>query len=704
MQELQFVRSGQRPITLPAAAPEPDEPGLSDRLGALWRGRRTMAATTLLALALGAAYLGYLAEPRYRATATLALDVQGARVVDLEQVVGGLPVGTAAINTELEAIRSPALIGRLVADLGLSGDPEFNADLRPAPGWWPTRMFDALRDRLGRVPPPPGEGETRRRVVEAAGAALTVAGQPRSYVFTLSATTRDAAKSVRMVNTLAELHLSRQVEQKLRATDEAADWLSRRVRELDAELRAQEAELTRLGADRDVSGGPAALEAVSFQLAEHRRTRAEAAAAAAQATARAASLRAVTQGAEAPETGALAQMRQEGASEDAVRARAARLAEAAEAEAAQARATAARFAEAEARLTERSEGQAADRVRAEQMARDLDATRVLYESFLARLKETTVQRGLQRPDSRIVALAEGAEQVAPRMAVVLALAGLAGLVAGGALVLARDAAREGFRTAEELGRAAGAPVLGEVPCLPVRRRARLLSYLEAKTASPGAEAVRSLRTSLLFSDPVRPPRVVALLSSVPGEGKSTIAVALAHDLARLGRRVLLVEGDLRRRVLGQYLGGAGGAGLGAVMTGFASLEEAARPNPALGADVLPAGPRTGDAADLLAAPGFARLIEAARTRYDHVIIDTPPVLAVPDARLVAPLADAVVYVVRWNRTTREQLDEGLRQLDLVRAAPRGMVLSRVDPAGMRRLGHAGRSGAYAAYGRAYYQP
>ena len=275
MQELQFVRPPQRRITLAAPPAEPEPPDLPERLAVLWRGRRTIAGALVVALGLGAFYLLQLAEPRYRAEAALALDVQGARVVDLEQVVGGLPAGAAAINTELEALRAPALLGELVDALALDADPEFNAALREAPAWWPQETLARLRDGLGIPEDRPTGPETRRRVIEAVGDALTVAGQPRSYVFTISATSSEPGKSEAVVNTLAELHLARQVEEKQRATDEAAEWLSTRVRELDAELRAQEAALKRRAAERDLAGGPAALEALNFQLAEHARSRAE---------------------------------------------------------------------------------------------------------------------------------------------------------------------------------------------------------------------------------------------------------------------------------------------------------------------------------------------------------------------------------------------------------------------------------------------
>jgi capsular exopolysaccharide synthesis family protein len=270
--------------------------------------------------------------------------------------------------------------------------------------------------------------------------------------------------------------------------------------------------------------------------------------------------------------------------------------------------------------------------------------------------------------------------------------------------LGRELVQSTFRRAEDLERATGRPVLGQIPRMPVRARADVIRFLRERPASAAAEAVRDLRTSLLLSDAERPAQVILTTSSVPAEGKTTVTVALAQNFAGLGRRVLLIEGDIRRRTFEAYFGTPAGAGsLLSVLAGETRLAEAVVRPEGMGVDVL-LGARSGvNAADLFSGEGFARLLEEARGQYDHVLIDTPPVLVVPDARVIAQAADAVVYVVRWDKTSRAQVEQGLRQFRSVQVPVAGLVLSRIDPRGMRRYGYGNTYGAYSRYGQAYYK-
>jgi succinoglycan biosynthesis transport protein ExoP len=354
-------------------------------------------------------------------------------------------------------------------------------------------------------------------------------------------------------------------------------------------------------------------------------------------------------------------------------------------------------------ITARFEQQSQALSEVEQTELDTDATRVLYETFLTRLKETTVQIGTYQAESRLLSEAIPGNQVAPRKSILLTMAILLGFVLGAAIVLIREAKQNTFRSSSDLEYRTGRTVLGQVPRIPARTRPGTITYIEEKPTSAVAEAIRNLRTSILMSSVDKPSKVIVSTSSIPGEGKTTLAIALALNLAGLDKRVVLVEGDIRRRKFPDYFPEARThAGVLSVISGETSLSKAIWTHPTANFDVLMGEHSDVNAADVLSSKGFARLISYLREKYDYVIIDTPPVLVVPDARIISTLADAILYTVRWDSTTRHQVEDGLKQFSSVKIPVTGLVLSQVDVKGMRRYGYSGQHGAYSRYGRGYY--
>ncbi|MEM9431705.1 MAG: polysaccharide biosynthesis tyrosine autokinase [Pseudomonadota bacterium] len=264
--------------------------------------------------------------------------------------------------------------------------------------------------------------------------------------------------------------------------------------------------------------------------------------------------------------------------------------------------------------------------------------------------------------------------------------GLTGLLLPAALTLLREVGRTGFRTPEEVEGETGLPVLGRLPSSGERRRPPV-ETVSRKPASHLSEAVRGLRTSILLGGPARDPRVVVVTSSVPEEGKSTAAALLAQTMARWGRRVLLIEADIRRQSFAHMFELEPGPGILSVLADLLPLEAAVRRPDGHSFDILlgEAAAST-NAADILATGRFQRFLEEARSVYDCVVIDTPPVLLVPDARIVAPQADALLYIVRWERTHRAQVTRGLEELRQVGAEPAGIVLNRIDQQQLERDG------------------
>jgi len=329
---------------------------------------------------------------------------------------------------------------------------------------------------------------------------------------------------------------------------------------------------------------------------------------------------------------------------------------------------------------------------------------VLYEYFLARLKETAAQEGIQRPDSRIISRAVvPLEPSKPRPMLVLVMSAILGTLIGSAFVLLRERRRSVFRSSVEIEKATGLPVIGQIPRLPTSRRTRALDYIASKPNSAAAEAVRNLRTSLLLSSTERHPQIIMMTSTVPGEGKTFQSLALAQNFAGMGRRALLIDGDIRLRTLDKYFSVQDRAGLVSAVTGRSRFEDVVFHPEKLGTDVLLGETSSANAADFFNSTEFRAFFSKLRESYDYIVVDTPPTLLVPDARLIGQFVDAALYVVHWDKTPRPMVMQGITELLRVQVPVVGVVLNNIDPKGVQRYGYDDYFGQISSKNARYYQ-
>lgn len=280
--------------------------------------------------------------------------------------------------------------------------------------------------------------------------------------------------------------------------------------------------------------------------------------------------------------------------------------------------------------------------------------------------------------------------VSPRKKLDIGLGIGAGLVLGLLIAVLREVLDTSVRTADDLRELTGHPVLGRVVFDPNARKTPLVTVAAGR--SQRAEALRQVRTNLQFVDVDKPPRVVVVTSSVPEEGKSTTAANLAIITAEAGLRVLLVEADLRRPAVADYLGIERAAGLTNVLAGQVSLDDVLQPWGEGGLTILPSGSLPPNPAELLSSATMRTMVDGLRKSYDLVLIDTPPLLAVTDGAILSALADGVVLVVRCGKTAANQLTAALRSLVAVDATVFGSVLNmapRKGPEGHYRYGRDG---------------
>jgi succinoglycan biosynthesis transport protein ExoP len=267
-----------------------------------------------------------------------------------------------------------------------------------------------------------------------------------------------------------------------------------------------------------------------------------------------------------------------------------------------------------------------------------------------------------------------------------------GLVVAGATVLAREQLDDAVRAPDEVEDKLGLPLLGVIPL------AQAVDAQMEQPRSPMNEAYSALRSALLDASPHGLPRTLLVTSSQAGEGKSTTSLAIAAGLARLGKRVVLVDADLRRPSLHRLLGVANERGLSEVLVRSASLDNAIQRPGALGFAILPAGRVPARPPERLGSAGMAETMATLVSRFDVVVLDAPPVLGLADAPMLAASAEGTVFVVEAG-STRSGTRAALHRLQTARSAILGVVLTKFD---VRRAGprHRHYGGDYYGYGAA----
>ncbi|MBL0968898.1 MAG: polysaccharide biosynthesis tyrosine autokinase [Brevundimonas sp.] len=310
------------------------------------------------------------------------------------------------------------------------------------------------------------------------------------------------------------------------------------------------------------------------------------------------------------------------------------------------------------------------------LQRELDTTRTLYEGLLQRYKEVGVTGGVTTNNISIVDSASPpANPSKPNLLLNLAISAILGLGLGVAAALLIEALDETIASPEDAESKLGLPVLGVTPLLD---KGQTTASALADIRSAFSEAYYSLRTSLQFSTPDGTPSSLLVSSARPAEGKSTTAYAIALNLAKVGRRVLLVDGDLRNPSMHRIVGAGSERGMSNLLSGSAALDSLAQPTAQENLSFIPCGPLPPNPAELWGGDRVRQFLAEAREKYDHVVIDGPPVLGFADSPLLAATVGGVVFVTESRGTRRAQARGALRRLRVGRAHLLGIVLTKFN--------------------------
>ena len=648
------------------------------------------------------------------------IETRQPTIPTVESVLSGVTADQEGVRSEVEVLRSRSLMSLVAKKLKLHQDPEFNKAIRDSGG-------DGI-DKKALEFGAPG-------VADALLKRLQVTPIKNSRVISVAFSSVEPAKAATIANVLVDEYLVAQIQAKFEATKIANSWVTERVGELREQVATSEraVEEFRRGAELLQSDGitltAQQMAELNAQLILARTARAEAEARLQQLTRLLESDDGVSSAGEVLDSLLIQRLREQqtqverrvaelaaeyGPShprmiqlkaeaedlESNIAAEVNKVAKGLENEVAIARARAralqSEFASLKGRMADANDKE----IQLRALEREAEAARTLLSTLLARDKEISSQNEMQahRADARIVSRAEAPlEPYFPQNKVILGIVGLLSGLVSLIVIFMLEIRQRGFISGEQIEATTGISSLGFVPRLDKEHKP--IDYIVNQPRSAIAQSLRTLFWSLSLMSPLRL-NIVVVTSSQPEEGKTTIATGLARVQALSGRKTLLIDADTRKPQIHKLLEASVGPGLLDILKGSAS-EDVIVKDEATGLDILVAGEASEDPMTLLGSQKMHDLLAGLSEVYDLIVIDTPPVMAAPDACVIGRMADTTVLVARWAKTPRETVMHSLRQLQRADAYVAGALLSMVD-VGKHAMYKYGDSGAYHGMLTKYY--
>jgi len=723
---------------------------LKSLIGMVYR-RFWLIVTGFLVIFLAVAYITFTATPVYKASTTIQLGANQENVIDLGSVLGGIVANTAAIDTEVMVISSKSLLTKVAERQKLIENPEFNWTLiEPKPGLIDglvTPIKKSLGMRTERVDPYAGLSEEEREaaimesVVEALTNRVSVSRVGTTYLLTVTVMSTSPETAARLANAVADQYRVQQLDTKLDATRRATEWLGERVSGLREEVEAKENRVAAYRAEHglDTVVGTTITEQ---KIADLTKQKTQLDFDLSQARARYENMRRqIDTGAgiegisEVLDSPLISRLKEQlsilrgrvaeletklgpqhpeliGARNEVrdverqmmseVSRIADNLASEVKAKQDQVNAIQSRISQANAQLR----GNSIASVRLRELERDAETSRVLYEEFIARSKETSVQDDLVQADAVILSAASVPNRpAAPKKKLNLLIGAVLGAAIGAALAILAEMFDAKISSTEDLERKLGVSSIGSVPLI---RAANLFGlgqmnpadYLVENLLSAYAESVRYLRAAIAFSDLDSETKTVAITSSLPDEGKTSLTLSLGRMSAMSGSRTIVIDGDFRRRQLTEAAGMSPEIGFIEHLFGAGQLSDAIQKDSKTMLDILPLSQSGHTPHDVFGTRAFDDLLSRLRSMYDLILIDTGPLLLMAEARVVAGKVDKTILMVRWRHSTRAAVKQSLNLLRSFNADVLGATLNMVDL--NRRRHHRDPGASYKAY-RKYYQ-
>jgi exopolysaccharide transport family protein len=712
-----------------------------------------------IGLFLAIVTVALLTPPRYTGVSRVMVDTRQNNTLNgqnVQQILSGIPTDQASILDQVQILKSRQLAGRVVDKLRLDLDPEF------APKLTGTSLLGYLNPIHYLRPPVIDQlnAEERKellrdKTIDRFEGSLDVAQIQQSTAIGIEFQSGDPAKAARIANAIADAYVEDQLNAKLEATQHATQWISSRLGKLAQDARVSEAALEKYKADHHLtdvtgSGGSGSISVLDQQIAAATTQLMQAQVDRAQAEATLSRVRSLVNSGHAADVSQvvssplITQLRQQQAElvqkqaemasrygpshpkmldliaekrdlQTKIEEEIQHVVGTAANDVAVASARAGALEASLRQLEGRSSVQGQARVEERELEANSGSTRALYDSFMSRIKQTEQEQTLQIPDARVISRSPvPTSQSFPPLSLVFAASIPCSLIFGFLVVMVLEKLDHGFRTVARVEETLGLPVLATLPDMvggggigaASRERGKVAVADEIIDRPTGtyAEAVRGLQMGLSLSNVDSAPRVIVVTSAVPAEGKTTTALSLARHAAQSGKKTILVDGDLRRPSVRLMTDLAHSQfDLIDVLQGTCAVDHAIVPDSRSSLTLLPATKGVRNAPDLLESQAMRNLVTQLSGQYDVVIIDSAPILPVNDTKILARLADAMLFVVRWEETPRGASLDAVKALRGAHAPLAGAVLSMADPKRFHyySFGYAGY--AYASAYAKYYE-
>ena len=668
-----------------------------------------------LAVTLIAALVVFSLTPVYQATAVLQIEQEQAKVVSIEEVYGIDGGGDSYLRTQFEVLKSRSVLEKVVHKLNLMNNQEFNATLREKP-WY--AEYTNWRSWFGLELPVEEEGRDRilRDIINTLAENVSIVPIKKTQIVNINATSENPALAANIANEIANAYIASYMEAKLSLTLNATDWMQGRMEDLAGKLREAEVSLQTYREKEDLielegvltvssnelKGLTESLMLIRRKLAISESIYEQIKSGKLKSKADYESLQAVlshpliqqlkqeeskVQRQEqdlsrryGPKHPKMISIRSELQSiELNIQSQIENIIDGVErsynVDKDNERTLEVALAEAKKRVQEINRKQFRLRV----LEREVRTNKDLYDAFFKRIQETSATSDLQTANARVVDTAYVPKNpIKPKKKLIVGIAAILGLLVSGGIAFLLETLNNTVRNTRDVEEKLNLPVLGVLPLMSAKEAKDGAHHLFLNKEYHGfGEAVRTIRTSINLTAMDKEHRLFAVTSTMPGEGKSSMASNLALSLGQLGK-TLLIDGDLRRPVVGKHYQIKGGsAGLANLLAGTALAADCI--HTANGIDVIPCGQVPPNPQELLASDRFAALVNKLKERYDYVVIDCPPVQSVSDALMISRLCDGLIYVVEAGRVQIGAIQNTVGRLLQAQAPLTGVVLNKINP-------------------------
>jgi len=680
-----------------------------------------------------------IATPMFTASSKILMDTRQTQVMDKENGVTTTDnlIDTGFVDSQVEILTSDDLVLSVVRKFNLDKDEEF---IGSSKGIMPTIMR-TIAYVIGDDGAPSKE-KLERTAVQMVQKNLKVERVLTTYVLSLDFRSMDPDKAVAIARALADAYIVSALEAKYQSTKRASEWLQQRSIELRDQATEADRAVQTFKAENNIVGTSRGLMNEQ-QLSDINTQLVQARAATAEAKARLDRINAISDKdlsqptvTDALNNPVITRLRAQyldlaaqyadwsskyGKSHQAAVNMASRMEELRKSIADEVRRIAdsyrseyeiAKSREASlekdvSNMVAQAAGTGQAQVKLRNLESAADTYRNLYNNFLDKLQQATQKESFPISDARIISTAvKPDKKSSPKTLLVLIGGMVGGLCFGFGAAVAKELLNDVFRTASDVEDELGVKCLGILPDVGagrsgmrlvrsllradigrIRKRSQLSRYVIDYPFSRFAETLRNMKVSIDIARLTREVKVIGIVSSLPREGKTTVAANFGHLTALTGHRTLLIDGDLHSRSLTRELAPAARSGLVEVLRDPRTLPQHIQRSKETGLDFLPTflTSRMVNSADVVASKAMANLLASLRDSYEYIVIDLAPVMPVTDAKAIGPLLDGLVYVIEWGATKRSAVHESVANSDGIQKKMIGAVLNRANPRMLRRI-------------------